>query len=86
MLEERNQIGIIAIVVDDEASIDRNVAGTSRCEDRVRLAPRPEFGLIEYDIGIPCEQPGGGEAGYPRSDNCNPAPARKRRLAEAGIH
>ncbi|MNT73036.1 hypothetical protein D3C72_2116960 [compost metagenome] len=86
MVEQRNQVRIVAVIIDDESGVDGNVTITRAREHGIGVTARPAFRLIEHDVGAAAEKPGGGQARNAGPDHCDPAPARYCRLAQAGIH
>ena len=58
MGEQRRQVGIGRLVVDDEAGVDRDRAGAPRRLAGVGVAAEAGLGLVENDVVIPRQQPG----------------------------
>jgi hypothetical protein len=87
MLEQRGEVGVGVLVVDDETGIDRDRALRARHRNGVRMAADPPVALIDRDVVLLTEQPGRrhpGNAGtydrYVLSDrkiavHCSPHPS-----------
>ncbi len=72
MGEQSGEVGVIQLVIDDEADIDRNRLSQIIDGDGMAMAAGAEFAIIDGDGISPGERPGGGIAGNPRSDNRYP--------------
>ena len=57
MVEQGDQVGIVALVEDDEADIDRLAAAQPRRIDRAGMAAEPALALVDHDIVLAAEQP-----------------------------
>jgi hypothetical protein len=61
MVEQGDQVGIVALVEDDEPDIDRLAAARSRSWarriDRAGMAAEPALALVDHDIVLAAEQP-----------------------------
>ena len=64
MLEELYEVRVVAVVVDDEAGIDRNISGATRRQHRVGVTACAIFRFVEDDIHGLGKEPGTGEARY----------------------
>ena len=72
MGKQRRQVGIIQLVVDDEADVDRERLAVIVDGDGVAVAAGPEFAIVDRDRISLRQGPGCGVAGDSRSDNCDP--------------
>ena len=72
LAEQPEEMGVGAVVADDEAAVDREHAAVGR-EDlvRVRVAPEAVLGLVEGDVELSLQQVGRGEPRDSRSHHCH---------------
>ncbi len=71
MVEERHEVGIIAVVIDDETGIDRHGANRGGHGHGVGMPAEAVGFFIEDDVHALAEQPRGRQAGYAGSDDRN---------------
>jgi hypothetical protein len=69
MVEQRHEVGIVALVVDDEADVDRRPAARCLGFGRAGMAAEATFALVDHDVVLAAEKPGGAHAGYAGADD-----------------
>src|SRR5262249_6312486 len=69
MIEQRGQLWIVHVVIDDEADVDRNPAAIIVDRDGVAVAAAAQFAIIARDRVPSRKRPGRGTAGNSRSDD-----------------
>ena len=57
MVEQGHEVGIVALVVDDEADVDRLVATEPRRIDRAGMPAEPALALVDHDFVLAAQQP-----------------------------
>src|SRR5215472_9126283 len=69
MVEQRHQVGVVALVVHDEADIDRLHAGIGRHLDRTGVAAQAVLALVDHDVVPAAQKPGGAQTCRSRPDD-----------------
>ena len=69
MVEQRHEVGIVALVEDDEADIDRLASRRRRRVDRAGVAAEATLALVDHDLVFAAQQPGGAETGDAGADD-----------------
>jgi hypothetical protein len=67
--EELREIRVVALIVDLEAGIDRQIPALRGHRDRVGMATGPGRRLVDHDVVALIEQPSGSEARYAGADD-----------------
>ena len=65
--EKRGQVGVVALIVDDEARVDGNLAVAMVDDARARVAADARVFLVNRNVVVLGELVSGREARYPRS-------------------
>ena len=71
MVEQGDEVGIVALVEDDEADVDRLAAAEARRVDRAGMAAEPALALVDHDIVLAAQQPRRAKTGNAGADDGN---------------
>jgi hypothetical protein len=69
VIEQRDEVWIVAIVEDDEAHVDRTGPLGHRRLDSAGMAAETVLALVDDHVVAATEEPGGSEAGYAGADD-----------------
>jgi hypothetical protein len=69
MVEQGHEIGVVALVEHDEADIDRLVSRRRRRVDCAGVAAEAALALVDHDVVLAAQQPGGAQTGYAGADD-----------------
>ena len=69
MVEQGNEIGIVALVEHDEADIDRQAPLLRRGFDRAGVSAETVLTLVDDHVVAAAEEPGGSETGHAGADD-----------------
>ena len=69
MIEQGHEIGVVALVEHDEADIDRLASRRRRRVDRAGVAAETALALVDHDVVLAAQQPGGAQTGYAGADD-----------------
>src|SRR5580693_7622482 len=69
MIEQGDEIGIVALVEYDEADVDRLASRRRRRVDRAGVAAEAAFALVDHDVVFAAQQPGGAQTGHAGADD-----------------